>query len=190
MRCVGIDYSLRCPAVSVIGDDLTFGNSRHYYLTNTKKYVGIFNNIKGYSHKPYLTEMQRYLGIASWAVYDTELKSDDIVFLEDYSMGSTGRIFSIAENTAILKYLLHYNSISYITVPPTTLKKHFQGKGNADKEKMYEAFVEKTGIALKCLFQTTAKVTNPISDICDAFALGLYGHDYIRNSNQNSSNST
>ncbi len=190
MRFIGIDYSLSCPAVSVIADDKTFHNSQHYYLTNTKKYVGIFNNIKGYLHKPYLTEMQRYLGIASWAVYDTGLKSDDIVFLEDYSMASKGRTFSIAENTAILKYLLYYNSISYITVPPTTLKKHFEGKGNADKEKMYLAFATKTGVDLKQLFGTTAKVTNPISDIVDAFALGLYGHDYIRNTHQNDSNST
>lgn len=184
MRIIGIDYSLNCPAVSVIADDTTFEKSHHYYLTNTKKYAGKFDNITGRMHKPYLTEMQRYLGIASWAVYDTGLQSDDIVFLEDYSMGSTGRIFAIAENTAVLKYLLYHNCISYITVPPTTLKKYFQGKGNADKEAMYIAFQEKTGEDLKQRFNTTAKVNNPITDIVDAFALGLYGHDYIRNSSK------
>ena len=123
--------------------------------------------------------MQRYLNIASWAVYSCGLTSADIVFLEDYSMGSRGRVFAIAENTAILKYLLHYNSIKCKTVPPTVIKKSFSGRGNATKEQMYDAFVQRTGFDLKMTVGAFGKLSNPVTDLVDSFAIGLYGCDYI-----------
>lgn len=123
--------------------------------------------------------MQRYLNIASWAVYSCGLTSDDIVFLEDYSMGSRGQNFKIAENTAILKYLLYYNEIDCITIPPTVIKKSFSGRGNATKEQMYDAFVQRTGFDLKMTVGAFGKLSNPVTDIVDSWALSLYGHAFL-----------
>src|ERR1700722_5628355 len=109
MRYIGIDYSLTSPAVCILGPDLSFQSSKHYYLTDTKKYQGVFGNITGHQQPFFTNDMQRYLGIASWALYSCGIQKGDLVFLEGYSMGSKGQVFNIAENTAILKYLLYSN---------------------------------------------------------------------------------
>lgn len=177
-RIIGIDHSLSSPAVSILSEDASFWHSKNYFLTSTKKFVGKFDNVLGTEHKPYTSEMQRYLNIASWAVYDCGLQKEDLVFLEDYSMASKGKTFTIAENTAILKYLLFHNDIKYITVPPTVVKK-FAGKGNASKEMMYEFFLTKTGVDLKKHLNVSGKLASPITDVVDAFYLGCYGYDNI-----------
>lgn len=179
MSIVGIDYSLTSPGVSIIYlDDQSFQTSQHFYLTNVKKYIGTWNdNIYGCMHKTYNSEIERYQQIASWAA--NLLTEGDIVFIEDYSMASVGKTFHIAENTAILKYLLYLKGIQYITVPPTVIKK-YAGKGNANKEQMYAYFLTKTGIDLKSQLGMTAKLSSPVTDIVDSFYIGLYGYDYIR----------
>ena len=55
------------------------------------------------------------------------------------------------------------------------------GKGNADKDMMYEAFVKETNIDLKQIFDTE-KVGNPISDIADSYFIQKVGYE---NSNSN-----
>lgn len=180
-KIIGIDYSLNSPAVSVLNaDNPTFQNSQHYFLTNTKKYVGHWDNITGSLHKVYTSEMQRYEQIAKWVMDIAFPQFDDTVIIEDYSMGSTGRVFNIAENCGILKYLLYLRNIKYITVPPTVIKKSFCLKGNGSKEQMYEAFVSKTKIDLMKIVGATGKLSNPVTDIVDSFAIGLYSHDSFR----------
>src|SRR5579872_3896449 len=101
MNIVSIDYSLTSPALCILSEDCIFQNSKHHYLTNTKKFEGIFShNIIGFPHSSYKNSIERYENIAKWAV--SLIPSNSIVFLEDYSMGSRkGQLFSIAENTAI-----------------------------------------------------------------------------------------
>ena len=94
--------------------------------------------------------------------------------LEDYSFGSKGRVFHIAENTGLLKHKLFKAGIPFIVVAPTTVKKFATGKGNANKEKMYECFTEQTGVDLRKQLDTT--VEHPISDIIDAFYIAKYGY--------------
>ena len=55
------------------------------------------------------------------------------------------------------------------------VKKGATGKGNADKDKMYEAFVNETKIDLKKIFDTE-KVGNPISDIVDSYYIMKVGN--------------
>jgi Holliday junction resolvasome RuvABC endonuclease subunit len=64
------------------------------------------------------------------------------------------------------------------TVVPSVVKKGATGKGNADKDKMYEAFVKDTKIDLKKLFDTE-KVGNPISDIVDSYYIQKVGYDNL-----------
>jgi hypothetical protein len=180
MSLVGIDYSITSPALTKLSDDLTFQSSRHYYLTNTNKVARPFGNIIGSLHKPYKSDIERYENIAKWAL--NLIDPTDIVFIEDYALGAKGKVFNIAENTGILKYLLHLKQIRYITVPPTVIKKFFNGKGNANKEKMYETFLLKTEVDLMKLFAIKGKLTNPLTDIVDSYAIGLYGYDQVSGS--------
>ena len=47
---IGIDYSLTSPAICIT-TDFVFKNSKFYYLTNKKKYIGkMSNNIIGFEH--------------------------------------------------------------------------------------------------------------------------------------------
>ena len=74
-------------------------------------------------------------------------------------------------------------TISYDTIVPSVVKKGATGKGNADKDMMYEAFNKETKIDLKKLFDTD-KVGNPISDIADSYFIQKVGYE---NSNSNKS---
>ena len=105
--------------------------------------------------------------------------NNPIIFIEGYSFGSKGQgLFQIAENCGILKYRLLEKGYSYNTVVPSVVKKGATGKGNADKDKMYEAFVKETKIDLKKLFDTD-KVGNPISDIVDSYFIQKVGYDNL-----------
>lgn len=93
-------------------------------------------------------------------------------------MGATGRVFNIAENTAVLKYILYKRGIHVITVPPTELKKFATGAGNADKDKMIASFDARHGIDIKKMFGAE-KAVSPITDVVDAWWLYEYGRSTI-----------
>ena len=179
---VGIDYSLNSPAICIAGDDFNFNKCSFHFLTSKKKHIGTFGkNIFGYEHKEYNTPIERFTNISTWAL-DTihKHKSDTAkVFIEGYSFGSKGQgLFQIAENCGILKYRLLEKGYGYNTVVPSVVKKGATGKGNADKDKMYEAFVKETKVDLKKLFDTD-KVGNPISDIVDSYFIQKVGYENL-----------
>ena len=101
----------------------------------------------------------------------------DKVFLEGYSYGSTGKVFHIAENTGVLKYLMWDEELNFEIIPPTVIKKFATGKGNANKEKMYEAFcTENPNLDLRSqLTPRSSNVISPVSDIVDAYFIAKYG---------------
>ena len=68
------------------------------------------------------------------------------------------------------------NKIPYDTVVPSVVKKGATGKGNADKDMMYEAFKKETKLDLKKIFDTE-KVGNPISDIADSYFIQKIGSE-------------
>ena len=170
---IGIDYSLTSPAVCVNNGNLMF-----YYLTTKKKWVGQQSeDIIGYEHKEWTDPIQRFKNISDFVfdvINQTYLPQ---IFIEGYSFGSKGQgLFQIAENGGILKYRLEEQNIPYEIVVPSVVKKGATGKGNADKDMMYEAFVKETGIDLKKIFDTT-KVGNPISDIADSYFIAKVGYE-------------
>ena len=170
---IGIDYSLTSPAVCVNG-------KKFYYLTNKKKWqVKINENIIGYAHKEWTDPIQRFTYISDFVFDILFTTNNPTIFIEGYSFGSKGQgLFQIAENCGILKYRLLEKGYDYNTVVPSVVKKGATGKGNADKDKMYEAFVKETKIDLKKLFDTD-KVGNPISDIVDSYYIQNDGHGHI-----------
>ena len=180
MIVVGIDYSLTSPAVCV-SRDKTFSNSYFYYLNDRKSVQGKFHNILGDQHEEYLTDQERYENIASWVLTIlADFKKEDVVILiEDYSFGSKGKVFNLAENCGILKYMLYKAGYKFFTVPPTVVKKSATGKGNATKEKMYEAFVNETGIDLHNIISPTTKLGSPTTDIVDAWYIARHMHEQL-----------
>ena len=176
---IGIDYILTSPAICVT-KDFIFENSQFYYLTNKKKYIGpMSKNIFGFEHKEYKTPIHRFSQISDWA-FDTikeTFHSPQQVFIEGYSFGSKGQaVFQIAENCGILKYRLQEWGVDYDTVVPSVIKKGATGKGNADKDMMYESFSKETNTDLKKIFDVQ-KIGNPVSDIVDSFYIAKVGYE-------------
>jgi len=181
---IGIDYSLTSPAVCVNNGELHF-----YYLTNKKKWTGLMNDrIIGYEHEDWNDPIKRFKNISNFVFYvlgkhissTIGFRSIEHIFIEGYSYGSKGQgLFQIAENCGILKYRLLENNLPYSTVVPSVVKKGATGKGNADKDMMYEAFVKETKINLKKIFETE-KVGNPISDIADSYFIQKVGYENFK----------
>jgi len=176
---IGIDYSLTSPAICVT-KDFKFENSQFYYLTNKKKYIGpMSKNIFGFEHQEYNTPIHRFSQISDWA-FDTikeTIHTPQKVFIEGYSFGSKGQaVFQIAENCGILKYRLQEMDIDYDTIVPSVVKKGATGKGNADKDLMYESFSKETNTDLKKMFDVQ-KIGNPVSDIVDSFYIAKVGYE-------------
>jgi len=176
---IGIDYSLTSPAICIT-TDFVFENSQFFFLTNKKKYIGSMSkNIFGFEHKEYNTPIHRFSQISDWA-FDTikeTIHTTQKVFIEGYSFGSKGQaVFQIAENCGILKYRLQEFDIDYETVVPSVVKKGATGKGNADKDLMYESFSKETNTDLKKIFDVE-KIGNPVSDIVDSFYIAKVGYE-------------
>jgi Holliday junction resolvasome RuvABC endonuclease subunit len=175
---IGIDYSLTSPAIciNIDGD----AGLMFYYLTNKKKYIGqMSEDIIGYEHKEWTDPIERFKYISDFALDIISPLISPQIFIEGYSFGSKGQgLFQIAENCGILKYRLQEKNLPYQTVVPSVVKKGATGKGNADKDKMYEAFVKETNIDLKKIFDTE-KVGNPISDIVDSYYIQKVGYDNL-----------
>ena len=189
---IGIDYSLSSPGVCVntSEEEFRYEDCKFYYLTNTKKYVGTFKEKMAFGtsaveyigapHRPYNSEPERYNNIANWAIDIIKFYKKDswslehpTIQIEDYSFGSTGRVFHIAENLGLLKYKLKIEcGWDYTLLAPSVIKKFATDKGNANKELMLGAFQEDTGVNLEVLFDTKSK--SPISDVADAYFICKY----------------
>ena len=63
-------------------------------------------------------------------------------------------------------------NIDYDTIVPSVVKKGATGKGNADKDMMYESFSKETNTDLKKMFDVQ-KIGNPVSDICLNLCIGV-----------------
>ena len=134
-------------------------------------------DIIGYEHKEWTDPIQRFKNISDFALDIISPLLNPQIFIEGYSFGSKGQgLFQIAENCGILKYRLQEQNLSYETVVPSVVKKGATGKGNADKDMMYNAFVSETNIDLKSIFETE-KVGNPISDIADSYFIQKVGYE-------------
>lgn len=171
MIVAGIDYSMTSPALCLYDTETEFNfeNCDFHFLTQLKKYDDVpLENVHGHYFE-YDGDMNRYDLISSFFI-DRILDSGVVkVFIEDYSLGSKGKVFNIAENTGILKYRLWLLGVPFETIPPTVIKKFATGKGNANKERMQEVFEEQNAVRLKDVLHMTEKQWNPSSDLIDAY---------------------
>ena len=127
-------------------------------------------NIHGEYYKKDSEDVKRFDYLSDWTINILKNKKVNHVYLEGYSMGSRGRVFHIAENTGVLKQKNYKAGITFQVVPPSTWKKEVVGKGNADKQYVYESL----GIDLKTIFNSKS-ITSPINDIADSYFICEYG---------------
>lgn len=174
-RLGGIDYSLTSPSVCIYEgevDEFDFNKCRIYFLSNTKKFSTYnYKNIDGQENlSNFSSPEERYDFISDWAMDIIISHNVEKVAIEDYSYGSTGKVFHIAENCGLLKWKLWQAEIEYVLVAPTHIKKFATGKGNAKKEIMYESFLTETNRNLQHELEIKSeKIGNPVSDIVDSF---------------------
>ena len=67
---------------------------------------------------------------------------------------------------------------SFTSIPPTVIKKYATGKGNANKDLMYESFTAEllTPPDLqKSLQPKSKKLSNPVTDLVDAYFIAKWG---------------
>lgn len=181
MKFAGIDYSITCPAITIIEND----EFKHHYMMdchNPKSKSGIKNKqhidakfldglvtAKGLTF--YENNTHRYLQIAAWA---TEIcKGCSLVGIEEYafSRGSAGLVFNLGENGGTLKAELYKAGIPFTTIENGIVKKLATGKGNADKAMMVSGYTKDTGIELSDIPHKNDKSLTPIGDIADSYFL-------------------
>jgi len=181
-KIIGIDYSLTSPAICIADESFDFSKCEFYYLTSKKKHLGkVYKNITGDEHKEYNDPIERFTNISDWVFKSIHTLSNVHqgmeIYIEGYSYGSKGQaIFQIAENCGILKHRLSERKLTYGIVVPSVVKKMATGKGNADKEKMYEQFTKDTKIDLKKVFDMN-KLNNPVTDIIDSYYIAKSGYE-------------
>ena len=185
-KIAGIDYSLTSPAICVYKEDedggyFDFDSCMLHYLSHTERQQQLaagcgISNLKVESYPEWKTAEERHEKLASWAY--RIVQGCEEVYLEGYAYGVTSNRAPIYENTAILKHRMWKNKVSFTMYPPTVIKKFATGKGNANKEVMYDAFVGEllTPTDLKeRLTPKATKVKNPISDLVDAYFIAKCG---------------
>jgi hypothetical protein len=175
---VGIDYSMTSPALCVCVGEFDIKNCKFLYVTNVKKYEGVFGQFEGVlvdSWKHNADRFDQLAGIARDFIFNNwpEDSPEPLIGLEGYAMGAKGQVFNIGENTGILKYYIQVlEEWEVATYAPSSIKKFATEKGNADKEKMYESFILDTGLDLEKVFGfdiDPEKIRGPISDVVDAY---------------------
>lgn len=173
MIIAGIDYSLCGPAICLFhaspSGKFDYSGCSFYFLSNNKKQSKIRTlNIFGEELSDWENDQHRYETIADWAI-DIVMGCSHVA-LEGYAYSASGRVFHIAENTGILKYKLYQLSVPVSVIPPTEVKKYATGKGNADKNSMYAAWLKETGVNLKGLLTPNRQESvSPVSDIIDSY---------------------
>lgn len=178
MIVAGIDYSMSSPSVCVhVGDKWSVDNCKFYYIVKKDKHLVVTDSIVGSLYEEYQHQQERFNNLSDWALKILEENKVEDVSVEGYSYGSSSsRLFEIGENTGLLKYKLWNQKLPFQVFAPTMIKKFATGKGNANKEKVWESFKEETNLNLfHILGQEEGKNWNPVSDMVDAYYICKYG---------------
>ena len=102
------------------------------------------------------------------------------VFIEGYAFATSGKshVRSVAENSGLLKHKMYKAKQTFTSIPPSVIKKYATGKGNANKDLMYDAFSEESTTPpdlQKTLKPKSNKLSNPTTDIVDSYWICKYG---------------
>jgi len=175
----GIDYSITSPSMCVFEGEQWSIDCCSFYVSTTDNKWGLIkwdmfasNKDFVYWHKnldsSYLNA-HRFDNLASYYNDVVKYRGIEHLAMEDYAFAAKGLVFNIAECTGLLKQHFWMANIEFSLYKPTEVKKFATGKGNANKEKMVEAFVEDSGFDIFCFFGTDSIKGNPITDIADSY---------------------
>lgn len=177
MIICGIDYSLTSPAITIHeGTEWNIANCKFYYFVYKEKQLVTSGQFYGTMYPEYLSDPHRYENLSDWSLDIIKKNKVDSVCVEGYAFGAVGRVFQIAENAGLLKYKVWKEKIPCQVFAPAEIKKYATGKGNATKEKMYDAFLEETAVDIRKkldIMRTTQ--WNPLSDIVDSYYIAKLG---------------
>ena len=183
-KLAGIDYSLTSPAICVWKQNVDrlfdFDSCDLYYLEDAQRLkrtnIGILN-LHPEPYPDWETEEQRHDLLSDWAMSCIQGCE---VFIEGYAFATSGKshVRSVAENSGLLKHKMYKANQKFTSVPPTVIKKYATGKGNSNKEAMYDAFTAEllTPPDLKTTLKPkSTKLTSPVTDIVDAYFIAKWG---------------
>jgi Holliday junction resolvasome RuvABC endonuclease subunit len=181
---IGIDYSLTSPAITVLNDD-SYKNSLHFFFTDKpEKYPKSSEMLITPLQYPTFWKIpfERYSAIANTIVDIVKVFPNPFVAIEGYAMMGNGKVFNIAEGCGVMKYLLYINNIEFTdNCPPSSVKKFATNKGNADKQLVYDAFVNLTGHDIHKTYQPNKQLKSSFaSDIADSFFIAEYGKNLYK----------
>lgn len=145
MKILGLDLSITSPGFCImeIDSDYNILDISLHGFTSTNKWV--YNGDKLKIHKmsdDYNKHPSHYRPHIIYSVLEKELDGIDYIAVEDYSYGSSGKVFDIAEWAGGLKNIFYTRKIPIKKFPPTTIKQCATGFGNADKVMMGKAFFQ------------------------------------------------
>ena len=187
-KIAGIDYSLTSPAICVWKAErhdklFDFDTCDLYSLEHLQRWksagrpsAGLLN-LHPEEYPEWESEEQRHDLLTDWTM---SIIQGCEVFIEGYAFATSGKshVRSVAENTGLLKYKMYKAKLSYTSIPPTVIKKYATGKGNANKELMYEAFsaelLTPTDLQER-LRPNSKKLSNPVTDLVDAYFIAKWG---------------
>ena len=175
MIVAGIDYSMTSPAICIHkGTEWHLDNCRFFFRTDKKKMEIKNDRFQSTLIEPWTSNEQRFMAGAAWAGAILSVEKPTKVTLEGYAMGAKGLVFHIGENTGQLKNIMWRLGLSWDVPAPSAIKKMATGKGNANKEKMEEAFVAETGFNMRPILGQTDLSFTPSADIIDSYYMAKW----------------
>lgn len=183
----GIDYSMSSPCLCIHPMDqlnhYSFEQCKIFFLAQSIKHIDSFcdNICRGIEYPTYHSEIERYKKLSDIMLKKLSKNNVKYLHLEGYSFGSKGKVFEIGENTGILKLGLELIKIKYDIIPPAQIKKFAWGKGNANKEQMYQSFLNETKKDIQQeISPKSKKISSPVSDIVDAYFICKHAYQSIQ----------
>lgn len=175
MRILGIDGSIRASGFCVmnINPDFTIQDFSLYGFTDTIKWRYQSSNLEvlplpdDYENYPYFYKARLIYDLLKDKIGDI-----DYMAIEDYSMGSKGLVFNIAEYIGGLKNIFYEKRIPIKLLPPNSVKLFATSNGAADKVLMCMNF--KSSIFGKQVNQRLwefPEYESPQNDIIDGFQM-------------------
>ena len=186
MKIAGIDYSLTSPAICIWKDkddnrQFNFNMCTIHYLETTQRLKRATEheilNLCPEVYPEWDTEEQRHDLLSEWAM---KCIRGCYVFIEGYAFATSGKshVRSVAENSGLLKHKMYKSNQPFQSIPPTVIKKFATDKGNANKEVMYDFFINETDTPsdLKTILRPkSTNLTSPTTDIVDSYWICKYG---------------
>lgn len=175
MLYVGIDYSITSPAFC-IGKSGDAPNQCHYYAFCDKVIKNLPSNYTLMNYPKWRTPEERFDLLSDSVLINIQKYKISKVYLEGYAYGGSGKVFEIAENCGLLKHKLRKHRIDFEVFAPSAVKKTATGKGNANKQDLYDAWVRAYGLKIQDIISPKAKnIGNPVSDIVDSYFIMKHG---------------